>query len=83
MNSCNYVCVHTEKQTHKHTTQDCVPAPPQYHIDVCHTNLNHYGCVVQLDFSANSIAFLPPPKIPESLSRDPQDWGAQDFILHG
>ena len=40
-------------------------APPQYYIELCHTNLNHYD--VLLDFSGNSKAFLPPPEIPESF----------------
>ena len=44
-----------------------LPAPPQYHIELCHTNLNHYDRVVPLDFSGDSKAFLPPPKIPASF----------------
>ena len=37
-----------------------LPAPPQYHIELCHTNLNHYDRVVPLDFSGHSSAYLPP-----------------------
>lgn len=44
-----------------------LPAPPQYHIEICHTNLNHYDHVVPLNFSDNSITYLPPPKIPENF----------------
>ena len=40
-----------------------LPAPPQYHIEVCHTNLNHYDRVVPLDFSETAPAYLPPPKL--------------------
>ena len=43
------------------------PTKPQYHKELCDTNLNHYDRVVPLDFSANSIAFLPSPKIPENF----------------
>ena len=44
-----------------------LPAPPQYHIELCHSNLNHYDRVVPLDFSGDSKAFLPPPEIPASF----------------
>ena len=44
-----------------------LPTPPEYHIEICHTNLNHYDRVIPLDFSDNPIEYLPPPKLPQNF----------------
>ena len=45
-----------------------LPAPPEYHLEICHTNLNHYDRVIPLDFfSETPVRYLPAPRLPQDF----------------